>query len=263
MNAGFFVAVACLLSCSLVAAEPLRPDDLVKIGFEQKLDQQLTLDLKFRDEHGESVRLGDYLGKKPMILVLGYYECPMLCSVVLNGLVESLGELRLDVGRDFDVVFVSIEPKEQPALAAAKKQMVVRRYGRPRTVNGWHFLTGDAVASSQLASEVGFGHAWDPVARQHAHPSGFIVVTPQGRVARYFFGVRFPAKDLHSAIAEAAGNRIGSPIQRMLLLCFHYSPLTGKYGALVMNGVRAGAIATVLGIGLFIVRASRRKEATE
>jgi protein SCO1/2 len=243
----------------LFAENPIRPEQLTKIGWEQKLGQPLSLGLTFRDEAGANVQLGKYFGKRPVILAMGYYGCPMLCSLVLNGMVESMSELRMDAGQDFDVVFVSIEPKEMPPLAAAKKATYLRRYSRPGAAEGWHFLTGDAVQSAQLAEEIGFGHAWDPTVKQHAHPSGFVIVTPEGTVGRYFFGVTYRAADLDRALREAQENRIGTPIQKLLLLCFHFSPLTGKYGPLVMNGVRAAAILTLLALGAVVFHGNRRK----
>ncbi len=242
------------------APSSLSDEKLSEIKFIQKLNGQVSLDLPFRDEDGTVVKLGDYFGQRPVILVLGYYECPMLCTLVLNGMVEALQDLKLDMGKQFSVVNVSINPKETPKLAAAKKQTYLKRYGRHGAAAGWHFLTGNESAIHQLAQEVGFGYAYDPSIQQYAHPSGLIILTPDGKVARYLFGVSFSPKELDAALQDATHQKVGSPVEQFILLCFHYSPLTGKYGNLVMTIVRISGVATLLGLaGVMITLARRRR----
>jgi protein SCO1/2 len=242
-------------------AGPLEPATLAKLTFEQKLNMSLPLQERFHDENGASVKLGDYFGEQPAILVLGYYTCPMLCNSVLNGLVKSIDDLKLTAGKDFSVIFASIDPSETPALAAAKRKTYLRHYDRPRSEQGWHFLTGEEPAIHRLAVDAGFSYAFDPVARQYAHPSGLIVVTPEGKISKYFFGVSFPSKDLNEALIAASKRHISSPIQQFLLLCFHYNPVTGKYGTLILNLVRVFGVATMLGLGALVFSMSGRKPA--
>jgi len=185
------------------------------------------------------------------VLIPGYYGCPMLCTLVLNGAIDSFRALKQDVGDGFDVVFVSIDPTETPALASAKKQNYVRSYGRGRA-DGWHFLTGDAAAIRTLTDQIGFRFAYDPVTKQFAHPSGFVVLTPDGRVSRYFTGVTYPPNELNNALQQAEASKIALPAEQSFLLCFHYAPLHGKYGRLVLDTVRIGGIATVLALGLVL-----------
>src|ERR1035437_996118 len=262
-----FLVSSSMLCCCTCVAKPgsatggsaLSDTALVQISFEQKLNSQVSLDLPFRDESGRAVRLGDYFRHQPVILVLGYYGCPMLCTLVLNGLVESLQDLKLDMGKQFQVVNVSIDLTEKPELAAAKKRTYLKRYGRHGAAEGWHFLTGDVAAIRTLADQAGFHYAYDPSIRQFAHPSGIIVLTPGGRVARYYFGINFAPRELDAALRQASGNRISSPVQQLWLLCFHYSPLKGKYGNLVMAIVRVSGVATLAGLAGAIVLASQRK----
>ena len=244
-------------------AQGLSDDALKKISFDQKPGAQVSPGLEFRDENGKAVKLGDYFGKKPVILVLGYYECPMLCTFVLNGLVESLLALNSEIGNQFEVVDVSINPTETPALAAAKKRTYLRRYGKPGAEAGWHFLTGDEPAIRRLTSEVGFNYAYDPVIKQYAHPSGLIILTPSGKVSHYLSGVIYSPKELNNALTDAAGGKVGSPIRQLFLLCFHYSPITGKYGALIMTIVRVCGVMLVLSLGAYIAGMCRRPLKTD
>jgi len=237
-----------------VTAQTLADSQLKKISFTQKLGAQVSPDLQFRDESGKIVKLQDYFGRKPAILVLGYYHCPMLCSFVLNGMIGSLQDIKWEIGRQFDVINVSIDPHETVALAAAKKKSYVRRYGREDASPGWHFLTGDEPAIRQLADEVGFTYAYDAQVQEYAHPSGLIILTPQGKVSHYISGVIFSTKELNDALVDASASKVGSPIQQLFLLCFHYSPLTGKYGRLVMLGVRMSGIAVLLLLGFCIFK---------
>jgi len=255
------VVLACVLLCSWpgAAQELTQPAVLRDVGIDQHLDAQVPLDLTFRDETGASVRLGDYFGTKPVILTLVYYECPMLCTVILNGLVGALRALKFTIGDQFDMVTVSFNPTETPALAAAKKDNYLQRYGRPGAADGWHFLTGDEPAIRQLADTVGFRYTYVPERKEYAHAAGITVLTPAGKIARYFFGVEFAPRDLRLALVEASQNKIGTPIDQLLLYCFHYDPVTGSYAAAAMNIVRLGGGVTVIALAAFLL-AMRRRE---
>ena len=241
-----------------VQAVGIRPELLKDVGIDQKLDSQIPLALEFRDEHGRTVRLGEYFGTKPVILSLVYYQCPMLCSQVLNGLLDSLKELNLEVGKHFDVVTVSIDPRDYPVAAEAKQVMYAGLYGRPGAVTGWHFLTGKDLEIHQLADAVGFRYAYDSVSEQYAHAAAIMVLTPQGKVSRYFYGISFPQRSLRLGLVEASANKIGSPVDQVLLFCYHYDPSSGKYSLVIANVLRAGALLTVLGIALLILLLTRQ-----
>lgn len=218
--------------------------------FDQNLGAQVPLDAVFRDEAGDPTTLRSVLGQRPAILVLGYHECPMLCSVVLGGLVESMNDLRITSGAGFDLIDVSISPTDTPAQAAQQKRVYFKRYARHGADAGWHFLTSpDPGTIYRLADTVGFRYGYDPTNKQYAHPSGIMVLTPDGKVARYFFGVNFDPGDLQTALAAAGQRKLGSRIQELLLTCFHYNPINGKYGALVVNTVRVGGVLTLLAMG--------------
>jgi protein SCO1/2 len=244
-----------------------RPDVASTIKLDQKLGAQVPLELRFFDEFGRPVRLGKYLGPKPAILVLAYYECPNLCTVVLNGLLDTACDLRFDAGKDYQIVVVSIDPRERPALALSKKQTYVRRYGRKGGESGWHFLTGGKEAIDQLAQSVGFQFAWDESSGQFAHPSSLIVLTPEGKVSRYFPGIEYPPKEVRLALVEASNHRIGSLADRFFLLCFHYNPHTGKYGLLIWRAMQLGGCGTALvlfaGIGMLLRRERKVERAME
>lgn len=259
----FFTAI---VNCH--AVDNLNDDRLAQIKFDQKLNTAISLDLHFRDENGKDVRLAEYFSNKPVILVLGYYGCPMLCTLVLNGMVEGLQDMRWSIGKEYDVINVSIDPNETPALAANKKRSYLKRYGRPGAGAGWHFLTGNADAIQRLADEVGFRYAYDPASKEYAHPSGLVVLTPDGKISSYLFGVTFLPRDLYTSLDAASSRKIGTRIQDLILLCFHYRPITGRYGNLIMITVRVLGVATLLGLGVLIVkmgrtesRSSRREEA--
>jgi len=248
------------------AAEPgdatsAKPGLLGKIGIDQRLNHQVPLDLPFVDETGRDVRLGEYFGKRPVMLALVYYECPMLCTQVLNGVVSALGTLRFDVGREFDVVAVSINPKEGPGLASQKKAAYLERYGRPQTAAGWHFLTGREENIKRLADAVGFRYAYDEEIGQYAHGAGVEVLTPKGTISRYFYGIEYSPRDLRLGIIEASEERIGTAVDDVLLLCYHYDPATGKYGATVIGMVRIGAVATMVAFLTFLFVSLRRERA--
>jgi len=259
---GLGLLLLCMFSSgyfSIARAQTVSEEVLKKINFDQKLGAQVSLDLQFRDESGKLVKLGDYFGGKPVILVLGYYGCPMLCTFVLNGMIGSLQDIKWEIGNQFEVINVSIDPHETPALAAAKKKAYVRRYGRHDASQGWHFLTGEGPAIQSLAGEIGFGYAYDAQIKQYAHPSGLIILNPQGKVSHYLSGVIYSTKELNEALADASASKVGSPIHQLFLLCFHYSPITGKYGALIMYGVRVTGILTLLLLGRLIVVSIRRE----
>ncbi len=227
-------------------------------GLEQKLNAQVPLNLTFRDETGEAVRLGNFFGAKPVILVLAYYECPNLCTLVLNATLTSVQDLKLDAGKDFEIVVVSFDPREKASLAAQKMKAYTQRYGRPQDNGGWHFLTGNEPEIAALAHSVGFRFAWDAEVRQYAHPSAIMVLTPEGKISRYFAGIEYPPKELRLALVEASERRIGSLTDQLFLLCFHYNPLTGKYGVAIMRVIQVAGFATVAALATFMVAMARR-----
>ena len=238
-----------------------KPGILGKIGIDQRLNQHVPLDLPFVDENGKDVRLGDYFGKRPVLLAMVYYECPMLCTQVLNGVTGALKAINFDVGKEFDIVAVSINPREGPGLAAQKKQAYVQRYGRPHTAAGWHFLTGREENIQTLAAAVGFRYAYDEEIKQYAHGAGVELITPKGVIARYFYGIEYSPRDIRFGVVEASEERIGSPIDNVLLLCYHYDPTTGKYGAAAIGLVRIGAVLTMAAFGTFLFVTIRRERA--
>jgi len=229
-----------------------RPPRLENVGIEQHLDTQVPPDLTFRDETGKTVKLGDYSGHKPLILNLVYYNCTMLCGEALAGLSSAMRLVKFDVGNEFDVVTVSFDPRETPGMAAAKKKDYVKRYGRANAAAGWHFLTGQPDSINALTKAVGFQYQYDPKTNQYAHATAIMVLTPQGRISRYFYGVDFPPKDLRMGLVEASQGKIGNAVDAVLLYCYHYNPETGKYGAMVANILRLAAAATILIMGSFL-----------
>jgi len=238
-----------------------RPGALAKIGIDQKIGQQLPLDLTFRDEEGREVKLGQFFGARPVVLALAYYDCPMLCTQVLNGMSGALKTLSFDAGKDFDVVVVSIDPRDNFRLAANKKAAYVERYGRPQTAAGWHFLTGTDASIKPLAEAIGFRYAYDANIKQYAHGAAIYVATPKGVVARYLLGIDFAPRDLRLALVEASNNQLGSVTDKVLLLCYHYDPSVGKYGVAILNSVRVGFIGTVTGFLAFLFVSLRRERA--
>jgi protein SCO1 len=238
-----------------------KPGILGRIGIDQRLNTQLPLDLPFVDEAGRQVRLGDFFGTRPVILALVYYECPMLCTQVLNGLVTALGVMKFEPGREFEVVAVSFNPKEGPGLASQKKANYLERYGRAHTAGGWHFLTGTQESISRLTEAVGFRYEFDDRIQQFAHGAGIEVLTPRGTISKYFYGIEYSARDIRLGLIEASEERIGSAIDDVLLFCYHYDPATGKYGAAVLRLVRAAGIATVLLFLIFLAVTLRREHA--
>ncbi|MFC1976358.1 SCO family protein [Chloroflexota bacterium] len=246
------------------AQEPLPQDLIREVGFDQELDAQLPLELPFIDSTGRPVHLGDYFNKeKPVILSLGYYECPMLCTLVRNGLFESLQALEFTVGEEFEVVIVSIDPDETPEIAENKRRVSMMSYGRSMADEGWNFLLGEEEAIKSLADTIGFKYTYDPNIDEYVHPSGIVIVTPQGRVSKYLYGIDYPALDLRLALVEAAANNIGSPVDQLLLTCYHYDPAEGKYTLFITNIIRMLGIATVvvigLGLSIFLYRERHQK----
>jgi protein SCO1 len=246
-----------------------RPPRLENVGIDQHLDAQVPPDLIFRDETGKTVKLGDYFGQKPLILNLVYYNCTMLCGEALAGLASAMRLVKFDVGNQFDVITVSFDPRETPEMAAAKKIDYVKRYGRANAAAGWHFLTGQPESINALTKTVGFQYQYDPKSNQYAHATAIMVLTPQGRISRYFYGVDFPPKDLRMGLVEASQGKIGNAVDAVLLYCYHYDPETGKYGAMVSNILRLAGAATILLLGglIFILwrldRSVSKKMATK
>lgn len=237
----------------------VKPPGLQNVGIDQNLDAQVPLDLKFQDEQGKTVKLGDYFhAGRPVLLTLVYYQCPMLCGEVLNGTSAAMKVLKFNPGKEYEVVTVSIDPRETPDLAAAKKQTYMERLDRPGAEKGWHFLVGKQPEITALADAVGFHYQYDPKSKQFAHAAGIMLLTPQGHVAQYYYGVEYSAKDMRLGIIEASQNKIGNLADKLILYCYHYDPRTGKYGAIITNIVRLAGAATVLVLGSFLIIMFRR-----
>jgi len=237
------------------------PAPLRDVRIEQKLNQQLPLDLTFRDESGREVKLGDYFGRKPVVLAFVYYDCPMLCTQVLNGMVTSFRVLPFEIGKEFEVVAISFDPRETPPLAQKKKKIYVDYLPermRADAANGWHFLTGDQANIEKITDAAGFHYRYDEKTKQFAHASGIMLTTPAGKLSRYYYGIEYPARDLRLGLIESSANKIGSPVDQLLLYCFHYDPSTGKYGAAVMNLMRGAGVATVIFIVAMLLLLRRR-----
>lgn len=240
------------------------PVALQNVGIDQRLNEQLPLDAVFRDETGREVKLGDYFKSgKPVVLSLVYYDCPMLCTQVLNGEVESFRNVPFTLGKDYEAVSVSFDPREKPELAAEKKQLYAMEYKRPGVADGWHFLTGDAASIKRLTDAAGFRYVYDEGTKQFAHASAIYVATPEGKLSRYLYGISYPPKQMRFSLIEAAAGKIGSPINQLLFYCYHYDPTTGKYGVAVLNVMRAGGVLTVLSLLALILLLRRRKQSVE
>jgi protein SCO1 len=237
------------------------PRMLTEIGLDQRLGEVLPLDAVYRDETGRSVRLGDYFGKRPVILTLVYYECPMLCTQVLNGLTAAIRTLQFSVGQEFDIVTVSFDPRETPELAAAKKAAYLERYGRAGAGAGWHFLTGDQRYIEALTKAVGFRYAYNEGLDEFAHVSAVMVATPEGRLSHYFYGIEYGPRDLRLALVDAGERKVGSPVDQLFLYCFHYDPSSGQYSLAVMRLVRGAGLMTlgVLVAGILVMRRRERR----
>jgi len=256
--------MACLIALTATNAradetpaerpQPAAASMIQRVGIDQKLDAQLPLDLKFRDETGKVVALGDYFGKgKPVVLAFVYYGCPSLCTMVLNGMNQSFRTISFDIGKEYEVVTVSFDHNETPELAAKKKATYIKEYGRPGGAEGWHFLTGELPAIQALTKAAGFRYVWDDATQQFAHGSAIMVATPDGRLSRYFYGLEYAPKDLRLGLIEASENKIGKFSDEVLLLCYRYDPMTGKYGFAIMRSLQAGGILTLLALGGYIV----------
>jgi len=227
----------------------LRPPHLENVGIDQHLDTQIPPNLVFTDDTGRTVMLGDYFGEKPLIMNLVYYNCTMLCGEELAGLTSAMKLVKFDVGKEFEVITVSFDPRETPAIAAAKKKDFIGRYGRPGAAEGWHFLTGSADSINALAKAVGFKYQYDSKTNQYAHATAIMILTPQGHISRYLYGVDFPPKDVRLGLVEASQQKIGNPVDQVLLFCYHYDPATGKYGAVVANILKLGGVVTIVLLG--------------
>ena len=255
------IMAACILALSTgySLAQKYSRELLNTIGIDQKLGEQIPLDLTFTNEAGQSVRIGDYFVDKPIVLTLVYYDCPMLCNQVLTSLLRAMNVLAFGIGTEFDVLTVSVDPGETHDLAAAKRAEYLKNYRGRDGSNGWHFLTGDQDQIEQLASAVGFRYEYEEQTDQYIHASGIMVLTPAGKLARYFYGIDYPPRDLRWGLVEAADGAIGSAVDQLLLMCYSYDPMTGKYGVYIRNSLRIGAVATVLALGSFVVVMLRRE----
>jgi protein SCO1/2 len=256
------VGFSTLVSSAFAA--DAHPPMLKDIGIEQRLGKPLPLDAIFRDELGRPVRLGQYFRDRPVVLALAYYNCPMLCTQVLNGLVSALRVLSFDAGKEFEVVVVSFDPRDRPADAAAKKRPYLAQYGRPGAVAGWHFLTGGLASIERVTEAVGFHYRYDESLAQFAHASAVYVATSEGKLSRYFYGIEYAPRDLRLALIEASNNRIGSPVDQVLLYCYHYDPKLARYSAAVLKMVRLGGVAVVVLLSSFLAvmwRRDRRRDA--
>jgi protein SCO1/2 len=248
-----------LFAAAAARAQTTRPNILRDVGIDQKLNAQVPLDLEFRDETGKTVTLSDYFHDKPVILTLVYYRCPMLCTLVLNGMVRSLHAINLEPGKDFEIVTVSFDPREGPELAAAKKATYIKEYNRPGGEAGWHFLVGNPESIKRLTEAVGFRYAYDAAHDQYVHASAIMVLTPQARVSKYFYGIDYDPKDLRLGLVDASGNKIGSLSDQILLFCCQYDPATGRYGLAIMNIIRVVGMLTLLALGSFVFLSVRRE----
>lgn len=250
--------IAALLPLAPLAADTALQGPLKEVGFDQLLGEQAAVDAVFRDEHGKEVSLASYLGERPVILSLVYYDCPMLCNLTLNGLVAGLKVVDLLPGNDYEVVTVSIDPKEHPGLAGAKKAMLLDRLGNPEAAPSWHLLTGKEDQIRLLADSVGFRYVYDESTKQYAHAAGVVLLTPQGRISKYFYGSDFAPRDLRLGLVDSTAGTIGTAVDQFMLYCFRYDPQTGRYSAAVLNIVRLGGIVTLLGLGSFLAVMWRR-----
>jgi protein SCO1/2 len=228
------------------------------VGFDQNIGRDVPLDAIFQDETGKKVHLGDSFGDKPVVLQLAYDTCPMLCSLTAQGLVSSLKAINLEVGVDFNVVTLSFDPRDTPERSRTKKVAAMARYGRSAGERGWHFLTGDETEIKKVTSAVGFRYVWDAPSQQYAHPAGVVVLTPKGTIARYLFGIEYASKDLRLALVESSKGNVGTVVDQLLLLCYHYDPKVGKYGATALGAMRAGGALTLLLVGGMVFVLSRR-----
>jgi len=257
----------CLFCLALAATAQdnasVLPPQLRGVGIDQRLNNQVPLDLKFRDETGQTVTLSSYFGKQPVILSLVYYTCPMLCTMAENGLLNALRDVKFNIGDQYRVVTVSIDPTETPEMAMGKKAVYVGLYGRPGAKEGWHFLVGDEASVRALARAVGFNYNYIPETRQFAHATGIIVLTPQGKVSRYFYGIVYPSRDIRLALVEASNEKIGNPVDAVMLYCCQYDPAAGKYSLVVSHILRIAGVITLLTMGTLIIALARGGRRTD
>ena len=251
-SAAMLLAFTGISAVSAGAQQATTPAILSKVGITQNLNMQIPPDLVFRDETGKSVRIGDFFGQRPIVLSLVYFDCPALCTEVLNGELRTMKAISLDLGKDFEAVTVSFEPKDTPALAKAKRDVYAGQYGRPEAADHWHFLTGEQQSIDALTNAAGFHYAYDSSIHQYAHAAAILVLTPDGRIDRYFYGVTYPARDVRLGLVEASQGKIGTLTDHALLYCYQYDPMTGKYGVVVMNVLRVAGGLTVLILGIFM-----------
>jgi len=260
----WILALLILIFAAPAAAQDnasVTPPELRGVGIDQRLNQQVPLGLRFRDENGRAVTLGEFFKGRPVILSLVYYSCPMLCTTAENGLLNALRQVRFSVGKEFEVVTVSFDPSDTPEMATAKKGVYVGLYGRTSARQGWHFLVGDEASIQALTGAVGFHYRYLPDSRQFAHATGLVVLTPQGKVSRYFYGILYPPRDLRLALVEASSGKIGGPVDAVLLYCCQYDPATGKYGVLISRVMRLAGGITVLALGTLLLVLSRARPA--
>lgn len=241
----------------------VRPPGLKNVAIEQHLNEQVPADLAFRDETGKQVKLGDYFGKKPIILSLVYYRCPMLCSEVLAGLEGSLKAISLSAGNEFDVLTVSFDPKDTPETATAKKADAIKRYKRAGAADGWHFLTGPQESIDALTKAVGFQYDYNPQTQQFAHSTAIMVLTPEGKLSQYYYGVEYPPRDLRLGLIQASQNKIGTLADQVLLYCYHYDPHAGRYSAMISRIIQLAGGVTILSLGTVLLVLFRRGPETE
>jgi len=249
--------IATFLACASASWAKINVRE--EIGFDQKIGQQIPLDLTFTNEAGQKVLLKDYFGKRPVILNLVYFECPMLCTEVLNGLLRTLHVLKFNVGQEFNILTVSFDPRETSILAEKKSKLYHMRYERPVPDNSWPFLTGDEASIRKLANAVGFRYVYDASVNQYAHASGIVVLTPEGKVSRYQFGVEYSPNDLKLSLIDASQNKIGTAVDQILLYCYRYDPMTGKYGIRIMRTLRLSALLTLFGVAFYVTRMLRKE----
>jgi len=252
LQAAMALGLTAVASFPLSAQQATTPPILQKVGITQNLNTQIPPDLTFRDEDGKAVRIGDYFGQKPVVLSLVYFDCPALCTEVLNGELRTMNAISLNLGKDFEAITVSFESKDTPALAKAKRDVYLGQYGRPGSVDHWHFLTGDQPSIDALTNAAGFRYAYDASIHQYAHAAAILLLTPDGRIDRYYYGVQYPARDLRLGLVEASQGKIGTLTDHAMLYCYQYDPMTGKYGLVIMNVLRVAGGLTVLILGIFM-----------
>jgi protein SCO1/2 len=254
---------ALIFMTVFVARAGLTDQKLRDIQFDQKVGAQISMSLAFTDETGKSVTLADCAAGKPVVLVMGYYRCPMLCTLELNGLVASLQDIKPAAANMASIIFVSVDPAETPALASAKRASYMKLYARKESAGSWHFLTGTQSSIATLADQAGFRFAYDAASRQYAHPSGLVILTPEGKISRYFFGVEYAAREVDQALREASAHRTGGVVRQFIFLCFHYNPIRGKYGSAIMATVRVGGLLTLAGLAGLIWMVQRPRKGKE